>query len=108
MTVGLDNGVEKRPRAAKKTMQKTLTATKIKSHAVCPDSPSRLILLIYFSFFVVITTRCKSSMFSSERPVHSPTQERASSATKTGIPVSLESNLSKFVSKAPPPVIMIP
>ena len=61
-----------------------------------------------FSFLEVITTRFRSSMFSSDLPVPSPTHESGSSAIRTGIPVSLDSNLSRFWSNAPPPVIMIP
>ena len=60
------------------------------------------------NFFDVMTTRFRSSMFSRDLPVPSPTHERASSATSTGMPVSFERSLSRFVSRAPPPVIMMP
>ena len=61
-----------------------------------------------FNFFEDMTTFLSSPMFSSVRPVPSPTQESASSETSTGIPVSCESSLSRFMRSAPPPVIIMP
>ena len=61
-----------------------------------------------FSFLDVMTTRLSKFIFSRDLPVPSPTQLSASSATITGIPVSVEINLSRFANSAPPPVIIIP
>ena len=78
-----------------------------------PDLAVRVLVVSAYAahclnFLEIITTRFRSSMFSSDLPVPSPTQDKGSSAMRTGMPVSWLSSLSRFVKSAPPPVIMMP
>ena len=78
-----------------------------------PDLAVRVLVVSAYAahclnFLEIITTRFKSSMFSSDFPVPSPTQDKGSSAMRTGMPVSWLKSLSRFVRSAPPPVIMMP